>query len=118
MTDGAPYATCRPCGAPLIPTFAFSGFEFYCLECGLLYDWFFGPKAAEPTPELAARYAALKAEWDEIAPSLIGGGAMLHDCITCRAKREPHLEHASADEIAAHQDALEKLRERARGLVE
>ncbi len=37
-----PMAGCPGCHAPLIWTFAFSGHEFYCLECGRRVT-FFGP---------------------------------------------------------------------------
>jgi hypothetical protein len=40
---------------PLIPTFVFPQYEFYCLECGRNVA-FMGPRAGESTPELEARY--------------------------------------------------------------
>jgi hypothetical protein len=107
-------AMCRGCGAPLISTFTFSGYEFYCLECGKR-ETFFGPKGATPTPELDARYEALKAEWDEHAGAkLLPVGARLADCEQCRdGEGYDHRQHATEDELAAHVAAIEWLHERA-----
>ncbi len=110
-TKRPPMAMCR-CGEPLICTLAFSKFEFYCLCCGRKYGWL-DPSPADPTPELDARYATLKAEWDEIAPALIGG-VMLDTCDTCKATSAAHWNHATDEEKAAHESALAKLVERAR----
>ncbi len=48
----APTALCPACGVPLICTFAFSGHEFYCLDCGGLFDWL------DPVPGNAVEHEA------------------------------------------------------------
>lgn len=105
-------AMCPACKAPLICTMAFSKFEFYCLECGRRYGWL-DPIPAIETPAITRRYEKLKAEWDEIAPALIGGGVRLKNCESCTTRDQPHWDHASGDEKAAHEAALETLRQRA-----
>lgn len=101
------------CGEPLISTMAFSKYEFYCLCCGRHYG-FFDPLPGTPTPELEIRMEELQAEWDEIAPALIGGGQMLDGCGQCRGG-EPHLRHATDAERRAYEEALELLKTRAQG---
>lgn len=114
----ARYAICskpRCDGAPLVPTFAWSGSEFICLECGELYAWL-DPEGADATVELHERYDALLAEWRaDFGPHLIGGGAMLGGCDACRERGEPHWNHATDEEKAAHRDALARLEERTKG---
>lgn len=63
----APMATCPTCGEPLIGTFRFPGKEFVCMGCRRLWG-FVEPTPQVSTPELEARYAELKAQFDaEIA---------------------------------------------------
>ena len=47
------------CGTPLICTFAWSGKEWYCLNCGRLYT-FFGAHLLKTTPELWEKYEELR----------------------------------------------------------
>lgn len=106
-------ATCPRDGAPLIATLVFRKAEFYCLECGARLG-FLSPRAAEPTPELNARYEALQAEWDEHAGSKLNVGQWwLERCEQCKPGGEYHAEHATDEERAAHEAALTWLRERA-----
>lgn len=108
-------ACCRGCGEPLIMTFAWSRYEFYCVNCGA-HLGFLEPQAKEPTPELDARYEELKAEWEALGGSaLLGGGIMRTTCKTCVDAREPHVLHATDDERAAHESAVEALAARASG---
>jgi hypothetical protein len=58
-----PYACCPRDGEPLIATMMRVGAEFVCLVCGTWYG-FLSPTAKDPTPELDARYAEIKARWD------------------------------------------------------
>ena|SRR5438105_3982592 len=112
MTD-RPMAVCPRDGAPLIPTMVFRGAEFYCLDCGARLGYL-SPTPAEATPELEARYDALKAEWDEHAgQKLLTDGAWLDACEKCRPGGEPHSAHATSDERAAHDNAIRWLRDRA-----
>lgn len=104
---------CPRCDTPVISTMAWRSYEFYCLECGA-HLGFLSPRAAESTPELIARYDALKAEWDEHAGGkLITQGGWLQECSVCAPRGETHEAHATAEEIAAHEEALAWLRERA-----
>lgn len=57
-----PVATCPTDGEPLVLTFEWRGFEFYCVVCGRHLD-FLEPTAAEETPELMARHAQLEAQY-------------------------------------------------------
>ena len=111
----APVACCPRCEepTPLIATMAFSGAEFYCLECGGRFG-FLSPRGVEPTPELVARSEALTAEWDEHAGrKLLTSGAWHRDCEACAPRREPHTDHATDAEKDAHDEAMVWLAERA-----
>jgi hypothetical protein len=86
-----PMACCRRCEEPLISTIVFRYYEFYCLCCGTRWG-FLDPAGREVTPELDAREAELRAEWDEhVAGKIIIEG------------RE---QHANPDALAAHNAAL------------
>lgn len=98
------------CGAPLVSTFAFRHFEFYCLECGRRYG-FLDPQGAPETPALIARMDAAEEEFRRLAEGLIAeGGRLLDDCDSCRA--EDHMLHATPEELVAHEAALVRIRER------
>jgi hypothetical protein len=112
-TTERPFALCPGCGAPLISTLAFTGFEFVCLECGKPCT-FFGARPGDPSPELTARYEGLRAEWDEhVAGKLLSPGARHRDCETCSTKRESHITHATDEEMAAHEGAVRWFEQRA-----
>lgn len=59
----APYAVCPVDGEPLVSTLEFRYAEFYCVVCKNKYG-FLDPHPAEPTPELDARHAELRAQYD------------------------------------------------------
>ena len=59
-----PMATCPHCSEPLIATFRFRGYEFVCVCCERKWG-FVDPVPVVSTPELEARYAELKARWDD-----------------------------------------------------
>jgi hypothetical protein len=103
-------AMCRDCNEPLVSTFSFSHKEFICVKCGRLFEWL-EPMATERTDELDARLAELEAEWRPIGDALLSGGVMLSDCATCTRMREPHLTHATDEERAAHEAALEHVKQ-------
>lgn len=104
-------ATCPHCGVdePLVMTFAFSGAEFICLGCGGTFG-FLDPVGAVETPELLARMEERKAEWQPIGEALLSGGGMKMDCATCRTGHEPHIAHATKVDLAAHEEALAKVK--------
>lgn len=106
---GRKVAMCS-CDAPLVSTLAFRHFEFYCLDCGRRYG-FLDPRPADETPELIARCDAYLAEWSALSEGLISEGGRRSDCATC-VDGEEHTLHATADERAAHEAALERLRAR------
>lgn len=62
-TGPPPMATCPTDGEPLIMTFEHAGAEFLCMECGRWFG-FLAPTPAVETPELTARYEALRARFD------------------------------------------------------
>jgi hypothetical protein len=62
-TKPRPYACCPRDGEPLITSLERRGAEFVCLVCGGWFG-FLSPKPGDPTPELDARYAELKARYD------------------------------------------------------
>ncbi len=84
------------CGAPLVMTFAFTKFEFICLECGRQYGWL-EPCEMPATPENEARMDALAAEFAEIAPKLLTRGEIRRDCPQCDTSHD-HLSHATEEE--------------------
>lgn len=97
---------------PLICTLAFSGAEFYCLECGGRFGWL-DPIGRKPTEEITAHQERLQAEWDEHAgKKLLTRGAWHQDCEKCKPGGETHLEHATDEEKAAHEEAMAWLAER------
>lgn len=98
-------AMCRECDEPLVCTFAFTAKEFVCVKCGRLYDWL-EPDAADETPELLARVAEVKAEWQPIGEALIGNGVKLRDCEMCSNGGGQHRDHATTEELVAHDEAL------------
>lgn len=108
----AKMAVCPRDGAPLISTMAFSGAEFYCLECGAHLGWM-SPRGVESTPEVEARYESLLAEWDEHAGRKLLIRGWYGDCDRCSSHREYHTEHATDEERAAHAAAMTWLKERA-----
>jgi hypothetical protein len=72
------------------------------------------PLTPEPTPELEARYAELKAEWDEHAgPKLRVIRGWFDWCPKCAERGEYHEAHATDEERADHDAAMEWIRERA-----
>lgn len=107
MTDRI--AVCS-CGSPLIFTFAFSGREYYCLDCGRQEDIF--ADRVPTTARLRKRLSKLQEEWAKIGPRLLSGGVMLKDCLTCSMTGEPHIRHATDEERAAHTAAMERLARR------
>lgn len=102
------------CGEPLVATFAFRGYEFFCMTCGRKYTYF-GPQGQDATPELIARSDAAEAALRAIEKDTIPGGMYrLGSCDACKA--EPHLTHATPEELVASEAAYGKLaaiRERA-----
>jgi hypothetical protein len=111
-----PMAGCPGCGAPLVLTFAFSGSEFYCVECGR-HVTFFGPVKLNAS-EHQERYDALRAEWDEHVggQKLLSRGGRHADCPRCVAGEDyDHGAHATETEHAAHQSALTWMKQRASG---
>jgi len=106
-----PTAGCPSCKAPLICTIAFSGAEFYCLECGRTCGWLdpyrlFGQKVVD-------RQAALQAEWDEHAGDQLLGNFWRDGCAECATHEGYHSQHATDEERQADRDARSWLAERA-----
>lgn len=104
-----PVATCPYDGDPLVMTFAFSGYEFICLRCGRLYG-FLEPRAVPATPELEAKIIERRAEFEPFAKAILTPGSYHDGCELCVAG-EQHLDHATADEVAASDAALAKVQE-------
>lgn len=107
----APVSVCE-CGEPLICTFLFDGYEYYCLCCGRKYGWL-EPKTERETAELLARQHELEVEFAPLASDIINPSAQRRDCGLCRDKGEPHAQHATEEERARSSDALAQLRARA-----
>jgi ribosomal protein S27AE len=89
-------ALCPRCGDVLVSTMAWRRKEFVCLSCGSLWEWL-QPRAGDETPDHLARIEETKAEWKILSEGLLS---------------EPHLRHASAEEIAAHETAVARIGER------
>jgi hypothetical protein len=108
-----PIAMCRVCpNEPLVSTMLFRRAEFYCVSCGS-HLGYLDPKPAEPTPELDDRAHAVQQEFDTLSKGALSLGGMHRDCSTCMEHRQPHIEHATPDELKASVAAYERLRERA-----
>lgn len=60
--EPAPMATCTRDGEPLVSTLEFRNAEFICVVCGTKYG-FLAPNPVVATPELDARHAELKAQY-------------------------------------------------------
>lgn len=106
-------AMCRRCQEPLVSTMMFRKAEFYCVNCGATYGYL-EPVPATETPELLSRMDANRTEFENLAKGHIGDGAYhMDDCETCRTKHEPHLYHATPEELAEDQAARARLRDRA-----
>lgn len=107
-------AMCTACGGePLVGTFAFSRAEFICLGCGRLYG-FLEPAGADETPELLAVMEERKQEWIEHGGAILGHGVMLKGCADAGGpcvRGESHILHATPAEKAAHEQALEWVRQ-------
>ena len=102
-------AVCN-CGSPLISTFAFSGAEYYCLDCGRKYGML-GVDRVAATPEIKQELDDNEKTFSEIREGLLSGGAMLKDCNTCSQTGQSHLHHATPKEVKAHEAALKRLKE-------
>lgn len=116
MPQVPPMATCPRDGTPLIMTAAFRGAEFYCLACGAKLG-FMDPRPVPQTDELNELYDRLEAEWDEHVKGklIVINGLRTEGCEQCAAHDwdNTHDKHASAEEWAEHERALEWLRRRA-----
>ena len=100
-------ATCIYCASPLVPTFAFGGSEWYCMECRRALPYMQSHMVPQ-TPELEREAAGLRAQFRDIAKDCIPYGSRLKGCGKCAG--EDHLEHATEEEIAASEAAYAKLR--------
>lgn len=100
-------SVCR-CGAPLVYTFAFSGAEYFCVECGRKYGMF-DAEQEDATPEIKKRLKRNEKRWVTMRKGLLSGGAMLRDCDTCSQNNEPHLSHATELEKTAHTKAMKRI---------
>jgi hypothetical protein len=116
MSTVPPIATCPRDGVPLIMTTAWRAYEWYCLECGGHYG-FLDVQAVAPTPELNEQYNALEDEWNEHVKGkfIVRNGLRTEGCETCAAHNwnDTHDRHATAEEWAEHERAMEWLHERA-----
>ena len=95
------------CGTPLIPTFRFSGAEFFCVACGEPFALFNArrvPKEADYWP----RYVEAKAWFDEHAVNTIARGERRGDCPGCLTG-DNHLNHVDDETRKASELAYEKL---------
>jgi hypothetical protein len=97
----SPTAGCpRGCDTPLVMTMAFRGKEFYCLDCGRLYE-FLEPRRLDTTPEVDAAQKAAGAEFTNLTQ-----GDLLP---THLAEIEP-----DGPRLDAHRTALDRLHARVR----
>jgi hypothetical protein len=98
---------------PLIGTMLFPKAEFYCLDCGGHFG-FLQPAGAAWTPELEEQLQALKADWDEhVKGKAIVERGWDRYCALCNPGQSYHMDHATPEQLAAHEGALAWLKERA-----
>lgn len=107
----APIAVCK-CGAPLIYTFVFPKYEWYCLDCGTKYGMFDAIIVHNPDEELCERERTYLEEWDEnVSGRLIVPRSWLTNCLKCKMGDEHamHYQHATEEEQQADIKAREWL---------
>lgn len=102
-----PIAMCA-CGEPLVATFAFAKEEFICIRCTRMYGWL-EPRAAAETPELLARMEENKTLWETVSAGLIPAGGRYRECDACTIGAGIHSDHATADELLAHDAAMMRI---------
>ncbi len=108
MDEEKKIAVCY-CGNPLIYTFAFSGAEYYCLDCGNTFGMFDTDRKTA-TSELIKKLKADTRKFKTVNKHLLSGGAMIRDCEICSRESEPHIYHCSEEEKKNHQKAMAKLK--------
>lgn len=101
---------CPNCEQPLLWTFAFSGAERYCLNCGYTAGMLDGSGVVPATPELFFRYVLINAIW-KVIYSDIGYMPEVRfqrsDCDQCRSLPEGdyqgHWGHVTEEEKQFHE---------------
>lgn len=105
-----PVAGCYKDDQPLVFTFLWSKFEYFCLTCGTHYTYF-GPKEMESTPELEQKIKDNEKIFEKLTEGWIADGAMRNDCGVCRTAYLPHISHASEAELLNHEQAQRRFAE-------
>jgi hypothetical protein len=91
-------STCYKCGKPVVWTFAFDGYEYYCLMCGNKTGMLGGKNDVKSTPELRAWRTMIERLWKVLRQNHIGNGRYRKDkCKKCA--NEDHGKHFSKSEI-------------------
>ena len=99
---------CEGCENPLVWTFIHAGCEYYCPSCGAMGDMFMGKDIHYPRKPLIEKAKRIKAQFSRYRKHIISGGAMRDGCEKC-FKNEPHIHHATPEEMKAHQAGLRGL---------
>lgn len=97
------------CGEPLVFTFMFRGAEYFCVRCGSKLG-VMDSLTQDKTPELSKRLTLNKAMFSRLSKGLLTGGVMFTGCNTCSKQDEAHINHATQEELTAHEKALKKLK--------
>ncbi len=108
------FAGCHVCkDEPLVSTFAFYKKEFICLGCGRTYE-FLSPISLGESDELQKISDERKKEWAENAGGkLLIGKFCREGCDKCSmGNDEYHPNHATEEEWAEHNKAVEWLTQR------
>lgn len=106
-TNENPIACCPSCRTPLVWTFKFSKAEYYCSTCKSAMGMLEAERRAW-SADLAKRHKQLVAVFGELSKPCIAYGERRMNCEKCSAG-EDHLNHASAEAIAASRAAYDVL---------
>lgn len=109
MSDQPRFAICCICETPLVPTFIYSGAEWYCVKCGREYPYMSCEKV-DWREDLAAESDRLNTAFRELTKDCIPRGARKRDCEKCSAG-EYHLDHATDEELQASLRGYQGVRE-------
>lgn len=101
---------CDDCRIPLIWTFKWRGFEYYCINCGGHWGMLGAGENVGLTPELKKQNKVIKRVWKTLAHHLLGdGGYTRIKCKKCLVDRYHH-DHLTKSEIRKDRLAMSMLK--------
>ena len=98
---------CKECGEPIISTFLYNGYEYYCLWCGERYEFF--NDCVKTTSKKYLVKQKINENIFKIIRSKINVNGQKSNCKKCKNLNEPHCFHLTNKEILENEIALEYL---------